>query len=778
MSESISVSSLATVFETMPLGAVVAGADGCIIAANPAACSILGLAVGHLIGLSIDDPRWAVVDGAGRLLPAEQLPPWVALRSGVAVPSQLIGITDQRQGGRRWITVSATPEFLPGAAAAQRVCVLFEDVTARQAAEIAKGEAETRFQALFACSPIGIAYHRMIYDQAGKPVDYLFLAANEHYLRLTGVDPRGKLVTEAFPGIEQDPFDWIGKFGHVASTGETIRFQQHLLANDRWYDCVGYQTGPGMFVAAFLEITEQKRAEAALRASEENLRVTFASIGDAVIATDAQGRVTRMNAVAERLTGWSLAAAVGHPLPEVFRIINVQNRQPVENPVERVLSTGMIVGLANHTALIARDGSERQIADSGAPITNDAGSLIGVVLVFRDVTAEYALQEQVRQSQKMDAVGQLAGGIAHDFNNMLAGVIGAAELLQARIGVDANNARLLGMITESANRAAALTRKLLMFARKQTAGSAPVDVHVAVNDTIALLRETLDRNIRIEVELGATATQVIGDLAQLQSACLNLGINASHAMPQGGVLTFRTRIVVLEEATWQVGGTSLRPGPHLEIEVSDTGCGIPREHLPHIFEPFFTTKAPGKGTGLGLSAVLGVVQQHQGSITVCSEVGLGTCFRILLPLTATACDALPAVLPSVRGTGRILLVDDEPVLRATGTALLTSLGYDVLAAAQGEDALQVVRDSQLPIDLVILDMIMPGMGGRECFTRLRLLRPELPVIVASGFSRHEELEAIRGQGPAGFIQKPYHLSELSQLVATALGRSVPRPASG
>ncbi|MDX9958068.1 MAG: PAS domain S-box protein, partial [Spirochaetia bacterium] len=257
----------------------------------------------------------------------------------------------------------------------------------------------------------------------GKASDYRFLAANDSYQKLTGVNPAGKLATEAFPGIEKDPFDWIGTFGRVARDGEEIRFQQHLEANDRWYDCVGYQYKPDHFVAAFLEITEQKRAERELFAQKEHLRVTLRSIGDAVIATDIDGNVDFLNDVAERLTGWTQAKAKGRPLTEVFRIMNAFTRQKCENPVDKALREGTIVGLANHTVLIAADGKEYQIADSAAPIQDSSETVIGVVLVFRDVSDEYALEAALRSSEselkKAQQVARLGSWVWHIQQNRL-----------------------------------------------------------------------------------------------------------------------------------------------------------------------------------------------------------------------------------------------------------------------------------------------------------------------------------------------------------------------
>ena len=762
---------LSTVFQIMPLGAVIHAADGRIIAVNPAACSILGLNADQLMGLTAHDPRWQSIDEDGKPLTGDQHPVMITLRTGKPVCKMLVGINDPRRSAKRWILTSSTPEFRAGEDRPHRVCVLFEDITDRREAEEAKFEAEDRFRALFEHGPIAVAHHRMIYDNAGLAIDYLFLDANDNYLRLTGVDPRGKRVTEAFPGIQADPFDWIGRFDQVVRTGETMRFQQHLQVNDRWYDCVGYRTSPGHFVAAFLEITEQKHTEAALRASEENLRITLESIGDAVIATDAQGIIVRMNRVAENLTGWGQAEAVGRKLLEVFRIISAATRIPCENPVERVLASGQVVGLANHTALIARDGTERQIADSGAPIRNSAGGIVGVVLVFRDVTGEYELQEQLSQSRKLDALGQLAGGVAHDFNNMLAGIMSAAELLKTRSHDATRRDRLLEIIVSSSDRAADLTRKLLTFARKGRVSSTSVPVHESIAGAIALLEHSIDKRVVIRQKLTALRDKVEGDLSDLQNVFLNLGINAAHAMPQGGELTFTSREVQIQTGDTIVTAFSLTSGPYLEIVVRDTGSGIAPQHLPRIFDPFFTTKPQGQGTGLGLTAAYGTVRQHRGSISVASELGRGTAFTILLPIDLGAAP-VKAARPEAPQPGRgcILLVEDEEVIRATTKILLTDLGYEVVTAVDGAAGLAAFAAEPGRFALVILDMIMPVMDGRTCFERLRALDEQVRVVICSGFSQEHDIAAMRQQGECSLLRKPYRETELAATVADILRR--------
>ncbi len=428
-----------------------------------------------------------------------------------------------------------------------------------------------------------------------------------------------------------------------------------------------------------LEGRVAERTEA-LQQSEENLRITLDSIGDAVIATDTTGRVVRMNPMAEKMTGWSVTDAKGKLLEEVFHIIDEYSRQRLPSPVKKAFECGDITLLAPGTLLVARNGNELKIADSGAPICNSAGEAIGVVLVFRDVTEELAIQERLRQSQKMEAVGLLAGGVAHDFNNMLGGIIGAAELLQRRLPEDPKVKKYLGMITDSAGRAAELTANLLAFARKQPLSSTPVDVHVALRNALSLLKNTIDRRVEMVVDLAAEASVVVGDLSLLQNAFLNLGINASQAMPEGGKLLVTTRVISLDKTCCDISGFELVPGVFLKIEFQDSGSGIAKENLGHIFDPFFTTKTSGKGTGLGLASVLGTVQQHKGAINVYSELGEGTAFHILLPLVEKEAPVLSTIAELVPGKGRVLVIDDEPVMRATAGAILEHLGYEILVA--------------------------------------------------------------------------------------------------
>ena len=508
-------------------------------------------------------------------------------------------------------------------------------------------------------------------------------------------------------------------------------------------------------------------SEEELRESTENLRITLESIGDAVIATDIKGNVTRMNPIAEKLTGWTIADAAGKPLPEVFKIVNAQTRKDVENPVEKVLATGEIVGLANHTVLIAKDGIEHQIADSGAPIFDLKRNIVGVVLVFRDVTKEYQLQEQLNHSQRMDAVGQLAGGVAHDFNNMIGAILGAAEVLDKKL-TDPKALKFHGIIVDCAERAGALVEKLLAFARKQPESSSKVDVHEVINDSVTILSNTIDKRISVSVKNNAENTLVIGDPSQLESVLINLGINSSHALPEGGEITIETSNLELDPHYCEQSTFDLFPGAYIQIEFRDNGEGIPPEVLPNIFEPFFTTKEQGKGTGLGLSAVYGTIQQHGGSISAYSEKGEGSCFSILLP-NSTGDELTKPIHKEVkRGEGRVLVVDDEPAMRATAQAILEELGYEVELAADGAQGLELYTENSEIFDLVILDMVMPKMNGRDCFFGIKKVNPDAKIILSSGFTLEKDLHDLKENGLTGFVRKPYRAAILSHAVYDAI----------
>jgi PAS domain S-box-containing protein len=484
------------------------------------------------------------------------------------------------------------------------------------------------------------------------------------------------------------------------------------------------------------EITVHKLAEDAIRKSEENLRITLDSISDAVIATDAGGRVVRMNRVAEILCGLSAEDAGGRDLSDVFLLRDTGSGSRRDSPAAIVLTTGETLDLKRETLLVSVTGEKRLISDSAAPIRNSEGDIVGVVIVFRDVTEQSRVEEQLRQSQKMDSLGQLAGGIAHDFNNMLSGTLGYAELIARRHPEDDRTQSYIDTIMKTSMQAADLTRKLLSFSRKEKEESLPFDIHDNLTDAISIIERTVDRRITIEKRMHAPSPVVIGDPSQIQNAILNLCVNARDAMPDGGKLN-----IELGESYCSHSPFDLKPGSFILVSISDTGTGMSEEVRKRIFEPFFTTKEAGEGTGLGLAAAYGTVASHGGSIMTFSEEGKGT--------------------------------DDEDAVRSALSLQLEQLGYEVILAGDGRDGCELYRLNREQVDAVIMDIIMPRMNGRDCLREIRRINPEAKVIVFSGFVQESVMRDLQEEGIFDFIKKPFRITQITSTLERALQAPAP-----
>jgi signal transduction histidine kinase/ActR/RegA family two-component response regulator len=371
------------------------------------------------------------------------------------------------------------------------------------------------------------------------------------------------------------------------------------------------------------------------------------------------------------------------------------------------------------------------------------------------------------ESKQLEMVGRLAAGVAHDFNNNLTAIMGSAELLKLDLPEQGSARELSDSILLASQRLAELTRQLLAYSRKARMLQTPTDVHAVVGEAVSLLRRSVDPNTTIVTELSARHSVVTADAALLQSAILNLLVNARDAMPNGGKLTVATSSIELTRS----GVKGMPVGQCLVLEVIDTGRGIPKEQLPHIFDPFFTTKPVGKGTGLGLASVAGTIKAHGGSIEVNSTVGAGTAFRVYLPCAEP--DDASATLAGrdvVEGQGQILLVEDDAMVSMTAIATLQSFGYEVTHVSDGARALEQVSAHPGRFDLVLLDLRMPGMSGEATFEKLSQLEPGLPVLLWSGYGAEQDVNAMLKKGAVGFVQKPYRVAELSRIVAEKLRR--------
>ncbi len=511
------------------------------------------------------------------------------------------------------------------------------------------------------------------------------------------------------------------------------------------------------------------RLEKRLRDSERWLNATLNSIGEAVIATDDQGRIKFMNPVAEKLTGWSQAEALGREALEIFQASDEHTRSLAEYPVQQALQQGHVTTLTNHR-LITKSGQEIVIDDSAAPIKDETGKITGVVLVFKDITEKRAIQERLLRQERLATAGHLAGGVAHHLNNILTGMLGFAELASYQPNLPAPAQKSLAHIIEQGQRAAHLIRQMLDFSRKSMITRRPLALAAFLKEAASVLRHTLlpPVNLALQIEPDSAGYWVDADAAQLQQALTNLAANAQDAMPGGGTLQLRLSLLRLEPGQTPPG-PDMSPGTWLALAVSDTGWGILPEHRPHIFEPFFTTKEVGHGLGMGLAQAYGIIKNHAGDIEVQSQVGQGTTFTLYLPARPTPPPATAsAEMPAGHAELLLLLEVDEFILKVE-QATLERLGYRVLTATTTQQALEVVK-REPQIALVLADVTAPELGGGAWLSDLRQLNPTVKIVVLSSQPPEPGPHNLSPQDFAAWIQKPWTIKQLAQVVSQALAR--------
>ena len=514
--------------------------------------------------------------------------------------------------------------------------------------------------------------------------------------------------------------------------------------------------------------------EKRLRENEQWLAATLASIGDGVIATDETGRVRLMNTLAESLTGWTRYNAIDRDIREVFNIVHEQTRAEVANPVLEALRTGTCTVLAADTVLIDRSGVERPIDDSAAPIRSANGTISGAVLVFRDISERRRLEEHLRQSQKMEAIGRLAGGVAHDFNNIMTVISGFSELLLLPGQDDDERADSARNIIDAGKRAAALTQQIMAFSRKQVLMPSVLSLNTIVRDMGMLVKRLIGSNIEFVTDLAQDLGHVKADPTQLGQVLLNLAANARDAMPGGGRLVIATRNEVVTDTLVRVH-PDMVPGSYALLTVTDTGAGMSDEVAAHAFEPFFTTKDEGQGTGLGLASVYGIVKQSGGDIHVVTAPGAGSTFRIYLPLVReTSSLATGATLAAAEGgTETILLVEDDDGVRKMTRIVLEGGGYRVLEAPDGREAMRIASQHPERIHLLITDLVMPHVSGRETAVQLTASYPALRVLFMSGYNEDVVVHHGVSSGTVDFLRKPFELDALRAKVREMLDRPTP-----
>ena len=637
---------------------------------------------------------------------------------------------------------------------------------------------EATYRSLFENILNSVVHARVIFE-GETPVDMEYLATNPAFAEVTGIRESvvGRRINEVIPGYSEHNPESIRIFGQVAATGVPMRWEHYLRDLERWFAFMIYSPAPGEVVIVTENITERKRAEEALRDSESRFRSLVEGAPEAVYV-QCGGVYQYVNkAMLDLMGATHVSDLLGKSsfdriAPEFLELVVERNRIQYE--------TGMAAPLTEIENL-RLDGSRVPTETIAVPIrfNNQDGHLV----FLRDITSrkkaekeQASLQAQLRHAQKMESVGRLAGGVAHDFNNLLAGILNYTDLCRDKLTPDHPARPWLDEIAADVQRSAAITRQLLAFARKQTIAPVALDLNDHVAGTLKMLRRLIGEDIDLAWLPKARSATVRMDPSQIDQILANLAVNARDAIEGVGRITVESGNAIVD-ADYCAEHADVAPGAYVLLTVSDTGCGMDKATLEHLFEPFFTTKTLGKGTGLGLATVYGIVNQNRGFVNVYSEPGKGTAFRIYLPQCDEAV-AVPASAPvkapvaAKRPGGRetILLVEDEPSIRVTARAILAAMGYTVLAAESPDAALKLVDGHAGGIDLMITDVVMPGMSGRELADRLLQSRPGMRCIFMSGYTA--DIIAQRGVLDAGveFLQKPFSRDDLAQKVRAVLDK--------
>ncbi len=588
-------------------------------------------------------------------------------------------------------------------------------------------------------------------------------APAEHILLERRADLLGKSIYEAFPQIRGTRFD--REYTEAQTTERAAHFEEFFPRRRLWIEFSLYPSEEGVAVY-FRDVTRRRAMEDQLRL----LEAAVARLNDIVMITEAAPidkpgpRIVFVNDAFERVTGYSRAEALGRT-PRILQGPRTQRGEldRVRAALERCEYVS--VRVINYKKFGREFWNEFNIA----PITNAEGACTHFVSIQCDVTEQLALEEQLRQAQRLEAVGQLTGGVAHDFNNLLTVMLGNAELLSEALAGNPDLKPLAEMISAAAQRGSALTHHLLAFARRQVLDPRVVDINSLIRGMDGLIRRTLGEHIEIRLFSASDLWRAQVDPVQLESALLNLCINARDAMPKGGTLTIETANVLLDQH-YVERSTEVTPGDYVLIAVSDTGTGIAPEHLPRVWEPFFTTKEKGKGSGLGLSMVYGFVKQSRGHVTIYSEPGRGTTVKLYLPRTVEDVAGYETGIEGAwpGGNETILLVEDDEAVRHFARQQLTSLGYRVLEAVTGPEALEIIGIGE-EIDLIFTDIVMPGgMSGRELVEAARQVRPGLKVLYTSGYAENVIVHHGRLDPGVLLLSKPYRRADLARKVREAL----------
>ena len=632
---------------------------------------------------------------------------------------------------------------------------IVRDITKRK-------ESEEKFRNIIEASPMGIFLYQLEDDR-----NLVFISANPAADTILEVDNSlfvGKTIEEAFPPLAETEIP--DRYREVARSGKPWQTEQvdyDFEGIHGAFEVYAFQTAPDKLAVMFQDVTERKRTEGALRESESRYRRIFENVREIYFESTLDGEVIEIS-------------------PSVEDILKVRRKDVLEkNAVfmytdpearERYIDTLRAQGsVTNYLVdMVDSEGTVHPVSITATLISVDGEKLPRIVGSMRDITESRRLQEQLQQAQKMEAVGTLAGGIAHDFNNILTTIIGGTDLILGLIDEDDPAYPTVHDIYQTGIKASRLTKQLLAFSRKQVFEASVVDVNDVIDELQPLLKRLLREDIEMAVHLDPGEKKIKADPTQLEMMLINLSINAVDAMPDGGKLIIETGFVEIEDRLVKPHFI-LEPGSYVQISVSDTGTGMDGIIVDKIFDPFFTTKERGKGTGLGLAVVYGIVKQHGGYIYVYSEPGEGSSFKILFPPTSESVVREAASKPgegAIGGSETVLVVEDDRIVLNLVERILKERGYDVHCASEGEEALEIAKKVGGGLDILITDVVMPGMNGRELHSRVMELCPKAKVLFMSGYTDNVIIHKGFVDDGVRFLQKPFTVRELADKIRDAL----------
>ncbi len=627
---------------------------------------------------------------------------------------------------------------------------IVHDITDRRRAEEALRKSEEWLRLAQKNAKVGVWELNLKDRTISRTPEFEAIYGLEPGTMLSYEDWRNRVHPEDLPRIERErdaciardmPFEF--EFRILHSSGE-IRWL--YARGGAIYD---EQKAPIRVYGVNMDVTERKRVEAALQVSEARYRMLFDDSKDEVYATSRGGHLIQGNQAYFDLIGYKREELIGRDVRVTY-----SNPSDRDRFIQAIEAKGFLKDYP--LCLRKKDGKELACLITCQVYRADNGYVLGYHGIVRDVTEYKNLQKQLLQAQKMEAVGTLAGGIAHDFNNLLTVITGFSEILLQEKDEQDREYDDLKKIHHSAAAGAELVQQLLMFSRKSEPKPIPMNINQEIVQVEKLLRRTIPKMVQIELNLSLDLPAINADPSQVEQVLMNLSVNARDAMPNGGKLTVRTSVATIDQdyCRTHVGAV---PGEYVLLEIRDTGHGMPKRTAERIFEPFFTTKEIGRGTGLGLAMVYGIVRQHNGHITVESEVDKGTSFRVYFPAAPAESppEAEDAVTAHVTGSETVLLVDDEQFVRELGARILSKHGYTVLQAPNGIEGLELFKKEAANISLVILDLIMPVMGGKECLEELLKIDPQVKVLIASGYSADSSMQETIQMGAKGFVGKPF-----------------------